>query len=466
MVAFLAVLTVSFLALGILISHYLGDVFLRSQVRVLVNAGAMVMRLGESPVIGGLGSEPFSLGLVALSQSCGCHIWIVDSSGAILATANPRQAPPAFPDRNLSGIFAGSLLVANDSLGFHRSAVLVGLPWYQGGVVQYAVILRTESLGKDLLATGTYRELWLAYALAAASATLLAYLVARRLSAPLHEMSLAATDIAGGNFKRRVRVHTADEVGQLAASFNNMAQRLDQIEETRREFLSNVSHELRSPLTSIQGFLQGIMEGAVPSGEENRYLSLAFDESQRLTRLVRDLLDLSSIESGNFQLSKANVATNEVILRTIAALEPQFTAKRLEPVLNLPDRENHVQADADRLEQILFNILTNAIRFSPVDGTVEVACHAAGGGIQVEVANQGPGIAPNDLPRIFDRFYKVDQARTTAKGGTGLGLAITRELVKAHGGDIWAENLPAPGWGVRFVFTIPYDATRGTGDKT
>ncbi len=464
MAAFLAVLTVGFLVLGLLISHYLGSFFMRSKVQVLLDAGTMALRLGENPLFGGPGSGPFSLGLVGLSRGCHCRIWVVDPHGTVLATANPHQSLPALPGRNLNGIFAGNLLIAKSPAGFNRQLVLVGLPWYRYGMVRYAVILRAENPTHDLLASGTYRELWLAYGLAAALATLLAYLVARWLSAPLHEMNLAATDIARGNFKRRVRVHGADEVGQLAASFNNMAQRLDRIEETRREFLSNVSHELRSPLTSIQGFLQAVMEGAVPAGEEARYLSLAFDEGLRLTRLVRDLLDLSSIESGNFQLSLAEVAPKEVILRTIAALEPQFMAKKLEPVLNLPERELRVQADADRLEQILFNLLSNAIRFSPVGGRVEVACRSAGTGLQVEVTDHGPGISPTDLPHIFDRFYKADPARTTAAGGTGLGLAITRELVKAHGGGVRAENLPPPGRGARFIFTIPFDPKRAGGN--
>ena len=236
----------------------------------------------------------------------------------------------------------------------------------------------------------------------------------------------------------------------LAQSFNFMADSIEKNEKNRREFISNVSHEIRSPITSIKGFIGGILDGVIPEEKEKYYLSIAYEEIQRLTRLVNDLLDMSAIEAGEFSLRIMEVDINEIIRLTVIKYETKIKEKRASVDVCFDEDNLFVAGDKDRLVQVITNLLDNAIKYVNEGGKIKISSKVKGKKAFISVFNDGPKIAEEDLLHIWDRFYKADKART-AKDSTGLGLSIVRNIITQLQEDIWVENKDN---GVYFTFTL------------
>jgi two-component system sensor histidine kinase BaeS len=281
-----------------------------------------------------------------------------------------------------------------------------------------------------------------------------AALLSRRVFRPLRRVMEAAERIAEGDLSARVRLLHPGDLGRLAATFNHMADELERADERRRRLTVDVAHELRTPLTVLQGNLEGMLEGVYqPTPEALRGL---LDETRLLTRLVDDLRTLALAEAGqlHFDLQQLDVADLLADARTSFGGQADGLGVRLE--VDVPDALPPVRGDAQRLAQVLGNLISNALRHTPPGGRVTLSARAADGGVIVRVADTGPGIPPEDRPYIFDRFWKGDPARTRdGKGGAGLGLAIARQLVESHGGRIWVEDDDAPG--ATLAFSLPAD---------
>ncbi|MFD0712643.1 sensor histidine kinase [Paenibacillus sp. GCM10027626] len=275
------------------------------------------------------------------------------------------------------------------------------------------------------------------------------YLLGLRLSRPLKEMAGIALSYAKGDFSRKVEVRTKDEIGQLGATLNYMAAELATLENARREFLANVSHDLRAPLTSINGFLAAIMDGAVPPDKEKHYLAMMRESSDQMMKLVGDLLDMARIEAGQFRLDKRPFDIVEQLRKTIARMEPLFAQQRVAVALDCMEEKLHVVADPDRLDQVMANLLQNAIFYSPPGSEVQVSIAKEERGVFIAVRDEGIGMSAEELERIWDRFYKGDKARSR-KLGTGIGLSIVKHIVDLHEGQIAVESEPDRGT----VFTV------------
>ncbi|MBC7236768.1 MAG: HAMP domain-containing protein [Chloroflexi bacterium] len=279
--------------------------------------------------------------------------------------------------------------------------------------------------------------------------------VSRRISTTIRRLMLAARRIAGGYYEERIRVderRDVDELGQLAVHFNQMAAALDRIETRRQELIGNVAHELRTPLTSIKGYMEGLIDGVLPA-EPHTFEKIRL-EADRLQRLVDDLQELSRVEAGAIPLNLKPVSMSVLITSTVEHLRPQFMDKGVSIQTNIPPSLPKARADEDRLRQVLLNLVGNALQYTPTGGQVTVRAWAAAGFVHVEVSDTGIGIAPEHLPHLFDRFYRVDHSRSRAGGGSGIGLTIAKHLVKAHGGEISAQSAGL-GRGSRFAFSIP-----------
>ena len=283
---------------------------------------------------------------------------------------------------------------------------------------------------------------------------LLGYWMSRALSRPIKEMSSAAARLARGDFTSRVEVMSNDEMGELARSFNNMAEELSRLENMRREFVANVSHELRTPLTSIQGFIQALIDGTVSEeGAREKYLKLIRGEVVRMNRLINDLLDLSRLESGKVQMELAPLDIREIADSAVSAMDFRAHERNVSLRNLIPEGLPPVLADGDRIEQVFMNLLDNAITATRPGGYVELSAREAKEEIYVSVADTGHGIPPEELPFIWERFYKVDKARTRSEAiGTGIGLAIVKQIIEAHGGEVSAES--EPGRGSKFTFSL------------
>jgi histidine kinase len=278
-------------------------------------------------------------------------------------------------------------------------------------------------------------------------------LLSRRVIAPLQEMTAVSRRIAEGKYGERVVVNSADELGQLGESFNQMAEKLEQVEAMRRQLIGDVSHELRTPLTAIKGSMEGLMDGILPADAETYQQIHA--EADRLSRLVDDLQELSRVEAHAYPLDLGETDISSVVTTTIKRLTPNARAKRIALTSSLPRELPRLLADEDRLGQVLLNLMANAIQYTPEDGSVTISAVRTNGDVQVTVTDTGVGIPPEHLAHLFTRFYRVDKSRSRASGGgSGIGLTIARHLVEAHGGRIWAES-DGEGKGSRFVFTLP-----------
>ncbi len=295
-------------------------------------------------------------------------------------------------------------------------------------------------------------QLLLAGMVAAGIALALARYLARGLTQPLRDMAQAAQRMAEGDYPQRVEPKSRDEVGRLAEAFNRMAGELEGLERLRRELVANVSHELKTPISALRAHLENLMDGVEQPNPA--VLQVMLEQAERLSRLVEQLLDLSRLESGDVPLSLEPVDLRTLVdgvAREVRVARPDLETEVLNDVpADLPP----IPGDRERLHQVLFNLLDNAVRFTPAEGRVSVRAIRKGGMCEVEVQDTGPGIPEEHLGLVFERFYRVDPSRSRGDGGTGIGLAIARSIVEAHGGRIWAERAPDGGAAMRFVVPL------------
>ena len=302
---------------------------------------------------------------------------------------------------------------------------------------------------------GVNRSLLQAALIAAILGMLIGLVVARGLSAPLVRLAAAARRVAQGQLDERVSVQGAEELTDLAGAFNEMAANLHQAETLRRNLVADIAHELRTPLSIIQGNLQAILDDVYPLDKAE--IADIFDETIMLNRLIGDLRELAQAEAGQLQLHCQATDLLPLIKAVVDIFGEPAREKEIMLQTALSSSLPPLQADADRLRQVLHNLLGNAVRHTPAGGTVTVTTTLAGDGkaVQVFVTDTGPGIAAEDLPHVFDRFWRADKSRAREYGGSGLGLAIARQLVEAHGGQIGVNSPASSGAGSQFWFTLP-----------
>jgi len=266
---------------------------------------------------------------------------------------------------------------------------------------------------------------------------------------------MATRAVAAGNLDERVPVGSRDEIGQLSRTFNDMIAQLQAAHQMQTDFVANVSHEARTPLASIKGMLETLLDGAVDDPQtRDRFLHSMEGETDRLIRLVNDLLLLSRFDSQGLELHKEPVPVDTLIQKTIEQLTPRIEAKGLKLQKDLPAGQTKVHADADRMRQVMLNLLDNAIKYSHQGGLITVKASAESNGtVAIRVIDEGIGIPSESLSRIGQRFFRTDKARSREEGGTGLGLAIAIAIIEAHGGKLTIES--AEGKGTAVTFTLP-----------
>ncbi len=286
---------------------------------------------------------------------------------------------------------------------------------------------------------------------AAALGTLLVWLLSRRTLAPLQNLGVAARRLGRGDLSQRADTTGPSEIRELAENFNLMAADLEEAERHRRNLTADVAHELRTPLSNIQGYLEAIRDGLVQPTPET--IDTIHAQAIHLSWLVEDLRLLAQVESGELQLQLTSARIQDLLQSSVEAMRPRAEAKGVVLSLEVDPDLSPLQMDATRISQVVGNLLENAITHTPEGGTVAVSASASAGLVSVSVSDTGPGIPPEDLPRLFDRFYRADPSRSRSTGGSGLGLTIARRLVEAHGGSIEAESLL--GEGSRFTMRLP-----------
>jgi signal transduction histidine kinase len=285
---------------------------------------------------------------------------------------------------------------------------------------------------------------------------LLGIFLARTLTRPIREITTATRAVADGDLDHKVPVRSRDEMGELATSFNMMSAKLAQSINLRRQMTADIAHELRTPISVILGHTEAMHDGVLPPSEET--FDIIRDEALRLERMVDDLRTLSRADAGELALTYHLVSVQDLVDQTIKAYRPQARKKDIKLHVEASPDLPEVNIDPDRMAQVLSNLLSNALRYTHQGGDITLSARHTAGEVEIRVHDSGPGIEPEELPNIFDRFYRTDKSRQRESGGSGLGLAIAKSIVEGHGGRIWAES--EPGEGTTIAIALPFESQR------
>ena len=282
---------------------------------------------------------------------------------------------------------------------------------------------------------------------------LMTFLYTRTINNPLRKITKAAQKYAKGDFSEKIEIYSDDELGQLANTLNYMATELDTLEEDQRKFVSNVSHDFRSPLTSIKGYIEAMLDGTIPVEMQEKYLNIILFETNRLNKLTQGLLDLNQFGHHGIRLDIADFDINNMIRTTILTFEGKCREKNLSFDLVLTGKELFVTADMTKIQQVLYNLIDNATKFSNSDSSIKIETYLKNEKVFISVKDSGIGIPKDSQKKIWERFYKTDLSRGKDKKGTGLGLAIVKEIIQAHNENI--NCISTEGVGTEFIFTLP-----------
>ena len=386
-------------------------------------------------------------------------VLLFDGEGRLLLRAgsgstkiNEQEAFPVDIKNTLDGGLDYYSTHLDDGM-FEEVRILFAIPIVDGGSVFGSVIVCTEKpLASGLV--NLISRIVLGSILWVLLATLIAiYFISERVNAPLREISSAAKWFASGKFDVRVPVRGNDEITELAVAFNNMAESLDNYDDMRNSFMSNVSHDLRSPMTSISGFIDGILDGVIPPEQHKYYLQIVASEVKRLSRLVNSLLDLSRIQAGERKFTPLSFDICEMSRQILISFEQKIDSKKLDVEFNCESDKINVFADPDAIYQVLYNLCDNAVKFAFESGKLAINIKTLKGKkISVEVYNEGQGISVEDINYVFERFYKSDKSRGLNKQGAGLGLFISKTIIDAHNEQIKVES--EYGKNCSFTFTL------------
>ena len=306
---------------------------------------------------------------------------------------------------------------------------------------EFFVIIYTATDDYNNLVTDIIKTFVFVFAISAAITFVILYFVTRDMMRPVSDMMKAAERFGKGDFSEKLKITDSDEFGELAAAMNNMAKSLEGLESSRKSFVANVSHELKTPMTSIGGFVDGILDGTIPPEMHKQYLTIVSEEINRLSRMVRSMLNISKYESGEIKMKQEEFDITELTIKTVFLFEKRITDRPVD-VLGLDSPPHYIIADSDLVQQIIYNLIENAIKFVDIGGYIAFSFTKEGGKTYVAVRNSGGGLTEEEIPRVFERFYKTDESHGKDKTGVGLGLAIVRSIVNLHDGHIIVKSKP------------------------
>ena len=435
---------------------------LSSVVQVAAKQVSLLQQGEELPQLSDEDRDRVQRAIGIVSETSDSSLLLADAQGNVVLAAGFDRALGAQIPRNVLDQMAGGQKAMFDSgtLGgvYDKGQYTAGcvLTDAAGQVRGYAFASSNTSALNGYVAD-MFSTFILSAGLMLLISSLLSVVFTTRLTLPLRRIAEAARKFGAGDFSTRVPVEGEDEVAQLAVTFNNMAANLEAIDSSRSNFMGNIAHELRTPMTSVKGFVDGMLDGTIPPELYNHYLGVVSQEVGRLTRLIQNMLDISKLEAGEYQVNARSYDVWESITGAALAAEQRIENGKIQIQGLVPER-TMVYADPDLVHQVVYNLLDNAIKFTPEEGVIRFGVTRSGGQVTVSIWNTGPGIAPEALPFVFDRFFKEDRSRGLNTRGSGLGLHICKVLVNLSGGKIWVES--QEGEWCRFSFTLPAEGAK------
>ena len=408
--------------------------------------------------------DTYRINLMQLASYSGANIYITDATGLIQRLTIPGASYDGdgsfVPNTAVQTLLrTGTYMDVGDFSGFLREPHFTSGAQIANtkGAVYYLVFVSVPAQTSFQFLQNMVQIFWGFLIIVTMCTLVTTYLIVRQTLKPIQDMSRSAQSFARGDFSARLDLpKNHDELYTLVLNFNNMADEISKSEEERRGLIANVSHDLRTPMTTISGFVDGIIDGAIKPENQEKYLHIISDEVKRLARLANDMVELSRFQSGAIDLNYTSFDLSEIVCRIIFSFEQKINEKNLEVEMDIPDTLM-VVADRDAIFRVVYNLTDNAVKYTEQDGKLTFTMKPSGGRVIVSVENTGTPIPPNEARNVFERFYKLDKSRTESRHGAGLGLYIAKTIINKHGGDIFATSLPHA---TRFTFDLPLKVSR------
>ena len=463
LVTYLTVTLSMLLLTGVAVSLLLRSYAMRERKDAISRELTVVSQMYANLLTGIVSAESVDNELTLIARHYDGLIQIIDQTGVARSYASDPKwnevNAVAYTDAERNAMLGSAGLFNKSGLQFSQekkpfrtlSAVLPAES--ADGNAAYCVRFFTDISDMGVAMRTGYLEILLIILVAVLLSVVVVNYTTTRLTKPFLEINDTVQKYSKGDYNIRIPVGDSKEASQLATSFNAMADQLKDLEATRRSFVANVSHELRSPLTSIKGFLEAMQDGTIDRRDYDKYIDVVLSETRRMAAMVNDLLDLARIESGKTALRLEVFDINELIRRTLLTFEARIYEKSMEVDVKFAIEQCYVEADNTQIGQVLRNIIDNAIKYSPEHSRLRIATYALKREAYVSISDSGQGIPEEDVPHVFDRFYKVEKAHTpTHQSGTGLGLSIVKRIIDQHGQTITLKS--ARGKGSTFTFTL------------
>ncbi len=467
----IATVLVGFTLLGVMLTFFVMQ-FSQNEKQALLqeNASSVAEMMSENIMVEGNRlflttdeAERWKSVMMTIAQSLDAEIFLTDVNGDLILCSEIKDCRHRYKsvDNEIMSVVLNREYFENGTLGgiypdaHFTSGMPVIISGNSGKAVVGAVFVSTQASSMFYIAGEIVKIFLMAAVATLAIMFCMSGIFTYNMVKPLRQMAIAAKKFGAGDFSSRVKITTNDEIGQLAGEFNNMADSLALSEGTRRSFIANVSHELKTPMTTIGGFVDGILDGTIPPDRQSYYLNIVSTEVKRLSRLVQSMLALSRIDSGTMKLNKQKFNLTEIIIETLLTFEQRIELKHIN-IMGLEDiSELYIDGDKDMLHQVVYNIMENAVKFTNENGYIRITAQKEPQRTVISIENSGEGINSEEIKHIFERFYKTDKSRSVDKNGMGLGLYIVKTILRLHGGDITAYS--ELGRSCRFTFWLPVD---------
>ncbi|MBF8982447.1 HAMP domain-containing protein [Lutibacter sp. B2] len=457
MTTYVFLIVVAFLILGLLFSQLFGNYFFDRHERLLIEEGNKINELVIEYLNKDISRERLSLELQSVERFLNTRIWIIDKRGVIYGVSSDEKKwiGKQITTKELLEVLSGKVVVKKGIYEEDEKTPLitVGMPILVNGFVDNAIIMNSPLYEVTKVINEVHKIIWTAMGISFIISFILLWIASKKASDPLREMGRIASKLAQGDFSQRVTgEERKDEIGQVTMMFNSMADKLEKIDKNRRTFISAVAHELRSPMTLIKGFIQGIVDGTIEEREQNKYLNIILEETKRLNQLVINLLDIQKMESGQYPINPISFDICELIRRTLIKYEEEIEKRNIEVELVFEEDKLMVLADKEAIEQVLINLIDNAMKFMNENPKIIIKVKKRKDKVWITIKDHGIGIPKEHKEEIWKQFYKTDQSRDRNKKGTGLGLYIVKKILDCHNEHIQVESII--GEGTSFSFSL------------
>lgn len=434
------------------------NTLIKDRTEVLTNETFLIAEQTISGYIQGVYSmDILQRNLDYYSQTLNASIWIFDADGFPIASATAVGHPDCPKNIYLQNIdfdltnaqtFTGNFFGA-----FEDDVITVAIPIQTNGQPNGMVLLHSTMSQLKHLQGNIIQVIYIPFMLMLIISFVLLGIISGKIIRPLRKINTIAEKYSTGNFESKIDIHSRDEIGQLSSTLEYMASELSKLDEYRRSFISNISHDFRSPLTSIKGYVEAVKDGTIPPEKQDKYLNIVVAETNRLTKLTSSLLELNDFDSYGIWLMQKEFDVVNLVKSAMNTFEGTCHEKNISLILNNHTKSSMVYADKTKIQQVIYNLLDNAIKFTPGGKSIYITLTEKNNKLFISIKDEGCGIPADSLNKIWVRFYKADTSRGKDKQGTGLGLAITREIVKAHNENI--NVVSTEGVGSEFTFSLP-----------